>query len=251
MGVEYARILAEHGLNLVLIARNADRLLSVAKGITERFRVEVRPVVADLSRPDTVKTIAASTEDVGIGLLVYNAGISNPGWFLDRPVDSHLQQLQVNCHTPLALAHHFGGRMREHGRGGIILMSSLSAFAGSPEVAGYGASKAFNVVLAEGLAFEFRRYNVDVLVCCAGVIAGGAHGAQEPLHRRRSIFAPPETQPRFVAEYALRNLGRRSVVIPGHFNQIASFAMTRILPRSFAVRLMARTVQELEFPTAP
>ncbi len=250
VGAEYARTLAGRGLNLVLIARNRTRLDETAKEIEERYGVAVRTVTTDLSRESAAGTIIAATNDLEIGLLVYNAGFSNPGSFLERSEESHLAQFAVNCGTPLLLIHGLGAQMKERNRGGIILMSSLTAFSGSPMVAGYGATKSFNLVLGEGLAFELKREGVDVLVCCAGVIApekdahvGGAQG-------RAPLFTPPTTSAQRVVRSALGGLGHRSVVVPGMLNRVVSFALQRALPRSFSVWLMARTVARLEFPNS-
>ncbi|HUX12998.1 MAG TPA: SDR family NAD(P)-dependent oxidoreductase [Spirochaetia bacterium] len=248
VGAEYARTLAGLGLNLVLIARNGKRLDTTAKEIEDRYGVAVRTLATDLSRETAAATVTDATHDLEIGLVVYNAGLSNPGSFLEQPEESHLAQLGVNCRTPLSLIHSFGARMKARHRGGIILMSSLTAFVGSPMVAGYGATKSFNLVLGEGLAFELNREGIDLLVCCAGVITPDIETNLPGARARAPLFAPPTTSPQRVVRSALRGLGHRSVVVPGVLNRLVSIALQRVLPRSVSVWLMARTVARLDFP---
>ena len=140
---------------------------------------------------------------------------------------------------PLALAHRFGRRLAARGRGGLVLLSSLTAFQGSPFVATYGASKAFLLTLAEGLWFELAPRGVDVLAVCAGA-------TRTPSYLRRSSRkAPGELEADQVAREALARLGRGPSMIPGRFNRFASQLMRRVLPRRTAIRLMGAQARHL------
>ncbi|WP_455382744.1 SDR family NAD(P)-dependent oxidoreductase [Salinispira pacifica] len=256
VGAEFARGAAARGLNLVLIARNAEQLRSLKAEIEADYSVEVRTLPLDLSSRESLEAVGDAAESLDVGLLIHNTGVSNPGAFLERPVNSHLEQLSLNCAAPVALAHHFGAQMRARGRGGIILMASLTAFIGSPGVAGYGATKAFNLVLGESIHHELRSRGVDALVCCAGVIADrlteadgqGGTGKRTGL---RSLLSPPRSDPRSVSETALESLGRRAVVVPGRFNRAVAFSLQHLMPRPVAARLMGWTARGLEFPADP
>ena len=138
-----------------------------------------------------------------------------------------LAAIDVNVRGPLALAHRFGRRLAARGSGGIVLLSSLTAFQGSPFVATYGASKSFLLSLAEGLWFELAPRGVDVLAVCAGATRtpnylaalaaarargasagpGGARGARAP--RARSVDDSGALQPDRVAADAPRALASR------------------------------------------
>ena len=85
---------------------------------------------------------------------MFNAAHAPRGGFLDLTLGDQLRSVDVNCRGPLTMAHVLGRRMAARGRGGFVLMSSLTAFQGSPFIATYGATKAFNLVLGEGLWFE-------------------------------------------------------------------------------------------------
>ncbi len=94
--------------------------------------------------------------DLDVGLLVYNAAYSAVGPFLDQSMDDHIREIHTNIHSPLKLVYLLSQRFLERGRGGILLMSSLTAYQGSAYISTYAATKAFTIVLAEGLWEEWR-----------------------------------------------------------------------------------------------
>src|SRR5262249_3071292 len=163
IGEAFARRLAEYGLNLVLVARRENRLRKLADELQGHHSVSARVVPVDLSRDDFLPAIEQATADVQVGLLVNNAGIATSGNFLDNDLDSELALLHVNSRAPLVLTHHFAKAMRQRGRGGIIFLTSAVAFAGVPSWSNYAASKAYDLVLAEGLAKELHKDGVSVL----------------------------------------------------------------------------------------
>jgi uncharacterized protein len=165
VGASLADQLAGRGLDLVLIARNESKLEQLAATVRERHGVEARPLVLDLTATDVGDRVAEATDGLEIGLLIYNAGAANRTTeFLDDTFEDSLQQIQLACIGPVALARHFAPAMRERERGGIVFVGSLACLAGSSLLAVYSAVKAFNVNLAEGLWAELRPHGVDV--CC-------------------------------------------------------------------------------------
>ncbi len=128
LGAEYAKQLASRGLNLVMIARRAQLLQSLATKLSDQYHVEIKTVALDLSLPDTAVQILEIADGLEIGLLVYNAASSAVGPFLEKSLDDHLKEIDINVRAPLKLIYLFGGHMSQRGRGGIILMASLSAF---------------------------------------------------------------------------------------------------------------------------
>jgi hypothetical protein len=194
--------------------------------------VQVRCVPLDLSQPDAAARLAHELAGLDVGLVVYNAALAPVGPFLESPLDAQQAVLDVNARGPLALAHHFGRRLAERGHGGIVLLSSLTAFQGSPFVATYGATKSFLLALAEGLWFELAPRGVDVLAVCAGA-------TRTPSYLQRATRAAPgELDPEQVAREALASLGRGPAMIPGRFNRIASQLMRRLLSRRATIRIM-------------
>ena len=226
VGAEYAAQLAARGLNLVLIARRQPQLDALAADLAARHSIQTRTLALDLAREDVGDAVAQATADLDVGLLVYNAGLPPVGTFLGQPLATHLAELAINCRAPMILAYTLGQRMREHGRGGIVLMSSLSAGQGSALIANYAATKAYNLILAEGLWAELRAQGVDVLAVAPSAIAApDANGK----------VAGGATAPRVVVAEALAALGRQPSVIPGLGNRLAGVVMRRLLPRRTAI----------------
>ena len=241
IGATYAEELGARGLNLILIARRAELLQSLASKLSERYKIETKIIALDLADPDAAEQIAETTKELEIGLLVYNAAFSAIGPFLERPLEDHIKEVNTNAFTPLKLVYFFSERMLARGHGGIILMSSLSAFQGSAYISTYAATKAFNIVLAEGLWEEWRQRGVDVLVCISGAVKTPNYVASEP-EQTGGLGDMTMTPDRVVGE-ALQALGNGPCVIPGRVNRISSFIMRHLLPRKAAVKFMGRILR--------
>jgi short-subunit dehydrogenase len=250
LGAAFAEQIADQGLNLLLVARRQDLLEQVGAHLISTYGVQVRTVALDLARDDATARVAAAAGGLDVGLLVYNAAYSAIGPFLDRPLEEHLREIATNCRTPLGLAYAFGQPMRKRGRGGIILMSSLSALQGSALIANYAATKAYNLLLAEGLWEELRGAGVDVMACRAGAVSTPNY--LESLSRAaqataRQIARPPlgAMPAEAVVAETLASLGSGGSVIPGFSNRAAAFIMGHVLPRGLAVRIMGRVLRRL------
>lgn len=245
LGAEFARQLAARGLDVLLVARRGELLEQLAQEIRHEFGREVRCASLDLASPKLANELRACTAGVEIGLVVYNAASSLIGSFMEQKLDDKLRILDVNCRGPLVVAHELSGAMLARGRGGMLIMSSIAGFQGSPWVATYAASKAYDTVLAEGLWDEFREHGVDVLACCAGVTRTPNYEASQPQG------GPKPMEPRDVVSEALAALGRRPNLVTGRFNRLARFAMGRLLPRRVAVRMIGASTRRMYGTPSP
>ena len=243
LGATYAEELAARGLNLILIARRLDLLEALSYKLFEKYRIEIRPIALDLSEVEAPEQIRQQTGDLEIGLLIYNAAFSAIGPFLERPVYDHLKELHTNAFAPLKLIYLFAEPMLARERGGIILMSSLSAFQGSAYISTYAATKAFNIVLAEGLWEEWRERGVDVLVCISGAVKTPNYVASGP--ERTGGLGDLTIKPEQVVQEALNALGKQPYVIPGRINRISSFVMRHLMPRKAAIQFMGKILRDM------
>jgi uncharacterized protein len=163
VGAEFARQLAEDGFKLVLSARKLEPLEELAAELRGKG-AEVRVVSADLKKSDVLDTVRKATDDVEIGLLVYNAGANDTrGLFVDLPAEVPDGVVAINVIGQMAFARHYGKLMKERGRGGIILTGSLGGYLGSATLAAYTAAKAFSRIFTEALWAEMEPLGVDVL----------------------------------------------------------------------------------------
>ncbi len=241
LGAAFAAALAARGCNLILLARRAELLAKVKARVesVETGSIEVRALACDLARPDLASALEAMTRDLDVGLAVYNAAYAPIGDLLERSTEDLLRVVDVNVRGPLVFARSLAPAMVARGRGGIVLMSSLAGFQGSPRIATYAASKAFNTVLGEGLWGELAPHGVEVLVSCAGAI-------RTPGYKNSARGDAPGTlDPSVVAERTLDALGRGATVVPGAINRFARFLLGRVLSRRAAVALMAKSTRDL------
>jgi hypothetical protein len=230
IGMAFARRLAAEGLNVVLVARRADRLEALAREIGARHGIDTRVVPRDLAEPGAADAIAERVRDLEIGVLIDNAGFSAVGRFDRVPREKIVAMIQVNCIAVAALAHAFLPAMRRRGRGAIIIVASVAGYQPLGLAAVYGATKAFDLMLGEALWAENRTSGVDVLAVSPGPVETEFQGvAGETPH--------PGVTPESVVEEALAALGRKSsVVTGGAFNKMRTWSV-RLAPRAQVARL--------------
>ncbi|HEV7653956.1 MAG TPA: SDR family oxidoreductase [Mycobacteriales bacterium] len=177
IGAAFARQLAAEGMDLVLVARDMDRLEGTAASLRDRYGVEVEVISADLAFAETtlpVQERVASTERP-IDLLVNNAGIGLRGKFWETPLADQERMFHLNCTAVLRLSHAALGAMVPRGRGDIIVVSSVSGFA--PSVRGaYGASKAWATAFAESLTGALAGTGVHASAVAPGFVRTEFHG---------------------------------------------------------------------------
>ncbi|MGX9792672.1 SDR family NAD(P)-dependent oxidoreductase [Mycobacterium sp. MMS18-G62] len=238
IGASLADQLASRGLDLVLVARNGALLDEVASRAREAHGVQTRVVVQDLTDQNAGANLAAATDDIDVGLLIYNAGASDRVTnFLDTEVEYSLKQIKLDCIGPVSLVHHFGSAMRERGRGGIVLVASLACLAGSATLAVYSAVKAFQHNFAEGLWSELRAHGVDV--CCTPL--GMTY---TPAFQRMGIEYDPAMHmlSEDVAREIIENIGNGPVHVVGDNNRAAASAIWTIDRRSLVEMMSAASL---------
>ena len=223
LGAAFARQLSAEGINVVLVARRENRLRELASELEQNSSVKSLVVVADLTGHDFLTRLAKATVGLEIGLLVNNAGIAFDNDFLTNPIQSELDLLHLNARAPLILAHYYGKLMKEQGHGGIVFVSSVVSLVGIPAWSNYAATKAHNLLCAEGLAEELKHDGVDVLTLSPAFM-------RTELMRFTSFGRLLSLEPKVVARATLASLGKKRRVTPGLINKLISFS-TRFQPR--------------------
>src|SRR5258707_10712272 len=127
IGKEFARQIAASGINVVLVARRDALLAELGRAISEEFDVQYRALAMDLSQEGFIAGLADATDDIDIGLVVSNAGTPNPGEFLKLDRQVLQAALRLNTMGHLDIAHHFGAKLAERRRGGLIPQGTLGA----------------------------------------------------------------------------------------------------------------------------
>lgn len=170
IGEAIAVELARAGVHLVLTARREDRLNALAGRLRNQHSIEVRVLPANLDDPAAPQQLFDATEGSGlaIDLLVNNAGFGAYGEFLRSEAERQVEMVQVNCTAVVHLTRLFLPKMVERRHGDILIVSSMASYQPVPYLATYAATKAFDRLLAEGLAQEVQRYGVRVSALCPG-----------------------------------------------------------------------------------
>ena len=243
LGAAFTQALAGRGLNVIPIARRKEALDTLAEEVRKDYKVEVKPLILDLSTNDILEEVRSATDGLEIGLMVYNVGLSLIGTFLHRSIEEHQTILDTNCRTQLLFTHHFGSKMKERGKGGMIILSSLAGFQGTAMVTHYAATKAYNRVMAEGLWDELKPHGVDVLSACAGATATPNYLNSKP--RKLNPMAPPVMSAEAVVEESLQALGKKPIHITGFWNRVASFFMHRLFSRKSAITTFSKSTKEM------
>jgi uncharacterized protein len=177
IGRAFSMEAAARGLNVVMIARGEEMLQATAAEVRDRYRVQVHALSADLASPDIGDVVARATDELEVGLFVYNAAVAPVGRFLEVPLDRQLLSVTVNCATPIILCNLFARRMVERGRGGIGIVSSNGGVSGSINFGSYNAGKAFEWILGETLWAELGDAGVHVSTIFVGPTASPNYNA--------------------------------------------------------------------------
>jgi uncharacterized protein len=206
VGAAFARKLAAAGFKVALVARKPGPLEEVAG---ELRGTEVRTLSVDMSKPDAIDRVRTVTDDVEVGLLIYNAGANSiRGNFVELEPEVYRAVIGVNVVGQTELAHHYGALMCQRRRGGIILCGSTSGYMGAPTLAAYTASKAFSRIFSEALWVECRPFGVDVLHLNIGFTA-------TPAMARLGMDLTAAQPPDEVAQEGLDNIANGPVWIVG------------------------------------
>jgi short-subunit dehydrogenase len=171
IGEEFARQIAANGLNLVLVARRVGALEELGLQLARKHGIQYRVVGADLTDENFLQKLEEATADLEVGLLVSNAGDGHPGEFLKIEQNELLRIVRLNVIAQLGLTHHFGRRLAERGRGGVLLVSAAGAQHGLPFMVNDAASKAYVLILGEGLHYEFKKLGLNLSVLLPGPTA--------------------------------------------------------------------------------
>lgn len=171
IGEEFALQLAGRGVNLVLVARRADKLAELRQRLLDLhpgLRVEV--VAADLSLPGSAADLVSKVAALGrtVDILINNAGVGLHGDFVGQNAEANAAQIQLNCVTLVELTALYLPAMTKAGRGVVLNVASTAAFQPTPGMAVYGATKAFVLSFTEALWQESRGSGVRILALCPG-----------------------------------------------------------------------------------
>ena len=244
IGYELAKLFAKDHHNLVLVARNGARLAQVADELQRQFGITVKTVALDLAAPSAPQALfeQLQREQVGVDVLINNAGYGRFGEFGEVPAEESLGQIQLNITALTHLTKLFLGPMLERRSGKIMNVASTAGFQPGPLMAVYYATKAYVISFSEALANELADKGVVVNCLCPGAtetgFAGRAGNDQSRLFKK---VRPMDAKT--VARAGYRGLLKgKTLVIPGFRNWLVAESV-RVSPRKM-VTAISRWVSE-------
>ncbi len=246
IGLTFCEVLAEHGHDLVLVARRGDRLRLLADRLARERGITAHVCSVDLSVPGAAEGVLAFTQDrsLEVDVLVNNAGYGLPGSFLDSPWDTHRAWLEVMAVQWLHLTHLYLPAMLDRRAGRIINVASLAAFCPEPPGSLYPAVKAFMVGSTRALSRDLRGTGVTATAVCPGFTDSEFHDVLGSTETVRKIPRIMWMRARPVVEEGWRaaRLGR-PVVIAGFCNKCVA-ALCWLLPGWLLDALAPKAVLE-------
>lgn len=249
IGYELAKVFARNGFNLVLVARNRERLETVAKELARDYMADCRVIPADLSLMSGVEEVHRRVREsnLTVSVLVNDAGIGSYGPFCQTDFRMEAQVINLNVVGLTYLTRLFVGEMVENGSGRILNVASVAGFWPVPNMAVYAATKAYVISFSQALSSELKGKGVQVSVLCpppvdTNFLKDGQEKAVEPhsgrvarvLERMRYMDAAT------VASIAYRDLMKsKRVIIPGALYRAVRVIM-KFVPQGLVSDLRAR-----------
>jgi short-subunit dehydrogenase len=242
-GIDFAHLLAERGIHLVLVARRAAPMKALASELKKLHGVSCLVLPMDLTLQGAANELKdmLDANNIEPEYLLNNAGYGLFGDFIEQPLARSQNMLQLNIMALTELTHIFANQMVERGHGRILLVGSLGSFQPLPTYAAYAASKAYVLSFGEALHIELRDRGVSVTVLCPGPTATSfleVSGQDVPVPESMMMQSRP------VAEIGIEAmLAGRSSVVPGLSNRMTAFS-NRVLPRSLIPNVAYRLLKK-------
>lgn len=215
IGREFARIHASKGGNLVIISRSEDKLRELKEELENKYQVNVKIIVKDLTSPQAPQEIYNEVKEAGIKIdyLINNAGFGGRGFFHERPMELDLQMIQVNIVALTTLTRLFLPDFVQRNEGKILNVSSTAALMPGPLQAVYYATKAYVAFFSNAIAEELRDTNITVTNLMPGATDTGF--AKTSDMNNTGVFANPVSPATVAKEGYEGMLGGKLDVISG------------------------------------
>lgn len=222
IGLSLAKEFAIKGHNLVLVARNKEKLellLDELKQISPNILTYT--IIKDLSITGVSKAIYEELENnnIDINVLCNNAGVGLFSEFVDVDIEKNMRMLNLNINTLVELTYYYANKFKTKKEGYILNVASTGAFVAGPMMSCYYASKAFVLSFSEALSLELKKYNINVSCLCPGTTKTEffAKASEQDLIKNIKAMDPDK-----VAKIAYEKLFKNKVIIiPGFKNKLA------------------------------
>lgn len=246
IGRALARIMAQHGHDLVLVARSEERLSKLQSELISSYAAKVFSIGADLSQSDAPTHIFAQLSQLNVfpEILINSAGLGDVALFSEANLEKQKQMIALNINSLTELTYLFLQQRRQDKQYWLLNIASTAAFLPGPSMSVYYASKAYVLHFTEALAEECKLSNVSVSAFCPGPVATDFQAsANMPKAKglKKSLLLSAEDSAKFAYKAIFDN---KVVVVPSFKNRMAVL-LASLLPRKLAMRAVFKS-NELE-----
>lgn len=237
IGLEFAKLFAQDGYNLVLVARRKQHLERIANEISKKYEITVTIIIKDLSSSSSPREIfdELKAKSIHVDILVNNAGAQVYGKFQSTDFEKQLQLIQTNLTSLTHLTHLAITEMLKHGYGKILNVGSTGSFAPGPLNAVYCATKAYVLSFSEAISSDLAGTGISVTVLCPG--ATKSEFAEKAKLTNTRLFNSFVMTSEKVAKIGYKALFKgKTVVVAGLYNKLMIFSL-RLSPRWMVLKL--------------
>lgn len=239
IGFEMAHILAQNGHNVILVARDAQRLTQLQEILSMNYHVKALAYPLDLTAPNACHDLyyeLIEKKGLMVDFLINNAGIAVRGAFLATPWQENLKLLQLNIDALCELSFLFGNHMKHQGNGRILNIASCAGMLAGPYLNLYYASKNFVLAFSQALNLELKHTGVSVTAFCPGPVATN-FAKNANMHNSFMFKHLPVMEAADVAQSAYQAaMQRKAIKYCGGLAQSVNIA-TRLFPRKTMAKL--------------
>ena len=240
LGLEFVKLFANDGYNLVVIARNEQKLLEIKQNYPT---INVTVIPKDLSKPGAIREIVNELDmhQIQVDVLVNNAGFGLLGSFESLSIEQQLNMIQLNVSSLTELTYHLLPQLKKSKFGKILNVASTAAFQPGPNMAVYYATKAFVLSFSEALAEELKGDGITVTTLCPGATKTNFSSVAKVENTKMFSNAMDSD---VVAQQGYDALMHgKGVVITGGFNKIGALA-AKFLPRRTAAKVAKQVMRD-------
>jgi short-subunit dehydrogenase len=245
IGLEFAKVHASKGGDLVLVARNKSKLEKLKSELENHFKVKVYIIVKDLSASNSAQEVynETSQKNIQVDYLINNAGFGDYGPFIDRSMEKYKEMIQLNIVSLTELSYHFGKEMVKRGKGRILNVASMAGLQPDPNFAVYGATKAYVISLTEAIHKEFENTGVTVTVLSPGATESNFMDRADMNNAK--LYTSGVMTSLDVAREGYNGMMKGKLhVIPGFKNKILGFLSGIMPPGKLRLNIAAKIMAE-------
>jgi short-subunit dehydrogenase len=240
IGYEIAKLFAVEHIDLLIVARDGQKLLHIKKTFEEQYKIKVYTVATDLSTKEGLKAVhdTVRSNDLIVRYLVNNAGFGDYGSFIDRKMEKYKEMINLNIFSLTELSYHYAKEMVKRGNGRILNVASMAGLQPDPNFAVYGATKAYVISLTEAIHKELEKTGVTATVLSPGATES-KFMERADMHNAK-LYAKGVMSSIDVAREGYNGMMKGKLhVIPGFKNKILGFFSGIMPPSKFRLNIAA------------